>query len=108
MDFKIKRHPNVCMAKQKARSVAKDYLQIFGFNYTNSYALIAKVVTLRILLTMTAKQNWMVHQLDINNVLLHDHLEEDVFLIPSQGFKAPFGKVCKLKKAVYGLKQGPR
>lgn len=88
--------------------VAKGFLQVFGQDFTESFAPVAKVVTARILLTIAAKNRWVVHQLDINNAFLHGSLKEDVYLLPPQGFNAPPGQVCKLNKALYGLRQAPR
>lgn len=106
--FKLKMNADGSVMKHKARLVAKGYLQTFGINYTDSYAPVSKVVTVRILLTLAAKQNWKVHQLDINNAFLHGHLDKEIYLAPPQGYTTALNQVCKLKKALYGLKQSPR
>lgn len=71
------------------------------------FALVDKVVTIRILLAIAPRNQWFVHQLDINNAFLHGHLEEEVFLSPPPRFEIELGIVCKLVKALYDLKQAP-
>lgn len=73
-------------------------------DYHNSFALVAKVVIVRLLLAHAVKQHWFVHQMDIDNAFLHGRLEEDLYLVPPQGYEVPASKVCKLQKALYGLK----
>ncbi|PKI46814.1 hypothetical protein CRG98_032811 [Punica granatum] len=60
---------------------------------------------------MSAINHWSLHQLDIKNVFLHKDLEEEVYMEQPPGFVAQgeyFGKVCKLCKSLYRLKQSPR
>lgn len=54
--FKIKRNADGSILKHKARLIAKGYLQTFGLNYTDSFAPVSQVATVRILLTLAAKQ----------------------------------------------------
>lgn len=103
--YKVKRNANGTVKKFKARLVARGFLQKYGLTYHDSFAPVAKVVTVKIMLTYVVLNKWNVYQMDINNTFLHGTLEEDVFLTPPQGFEVPNGHVCKLKKALYGLKQ---
>lgn len=105
--FKLKRHLDGSIHKHKARLVAKDFLQTFGKDFSESFASFAKMVSMRILLTIIAKQKWKIHQMDINNAFLHGFLNEKLYLSPPQGCNAPKGHMCKLKKVLYGLKQAP-
>lgn len=59
--YKLKTNFNRTMVKYKARLVAKGYFQVFGLNYIDSFAPASKVITVRILLTLAAKQIWTVH-----------------------------------------------
>lgn len=106
--YRIKRNADGTVNKFKARLVARGFLQVYGLDYTDSFAPVAKVVTVRILLTCAVLQKWDVHQVDINNAFLHGQLNEDVYLTPPHGLDVPKNHVCKLQKALYGLKQAPR
>lgn len=103
--YKIKRKPDGVISKYKARLVAKGYLQVYGLDYNESFAYVAKVVTVRLFFAIVVHNQWIVHQLDINIAFLHGFLEEDLYLVPPLGLEVPQGKVCKLVKALYGLKQ---
>lgn len=96
------------MNKFKAWLVARGFLQTFGLDYHDSFAPVAKVVTVRLLIAFAVNNQWNVHQLNINNAFLHGKLGEDVYLVPPQGFKVHARQVCKLQKALYGFKQASR
>ena len=61
-------------------------------------------------MSLVVNSNWPLQQLDVKNAFLNGELEEEVFMSPPSGFKESLGdgKVCKLKKSFYGLKQSPR
>ncbi|KAL0342576.1 UNVERIFIED_CONTAM: Retrovirus-related Pol polyprotein from transposon RE2 [Sesamum calycinum] len=48
---------------------------------------------------------WHIHQVDINNALLHGYIKEDIYMVPPEGYSVPLGHVCKLRRSLYGLKQ---
>jgi len=64
------------------------------------------MTTIKLLLSLVSIYNWELKQLDINNVFLHGDLKEDVYMVaPTRLTSIPPGKVCKLKKVLYGIKQ---
>ena len=70
----------------------------------------AKINTIRVLLSLTVNLDWPLQQLDVKNAFLNGDLEEEVYMELPPGFDSnrKNGKVCCLKKSLYGLKQSPR
>lgn len=68
-----------------------------------------KPTTIRVVLTLALSKNWVVRQLDVNNVFLIGELEEDVFMVQPEDFVDAVKphQVCKVRKALYGLKHAP-
>ncbi|XP_061360276.1 uncharacterized protein LOC133304287 [Gastrolobium bilobum] len=66
--------------------------------------------TVRVLLSLAAHSNWDLRQFHVKNAFLNGELEEEVYMEIPPGFNSTNGenKVCRLKKALYGLTQSPR
>ena len=78
-------------------------------DYQETVASMAKMNTIRILLSLAINFYWELQQYDVKNVFLPDELEEEIYMSIQPGFSGGDGnKVCRLKKALYGLKQSPR
>ena len=95
----------------KVRLVAKGYTQIYGIDYTKTFAPMTKINTVRVLLSLAANLDWPLQQFDVKNAFLHGKLFEEVHMNLPLGCmvsEKQCQKVCKLKKSLYGLKQSLR
>lgn len=90
--------------------MAKGYTQTYGIDYQETFSLVAKLNTVRVLLSLVANLDWPLHQFDVKNAFLHGDLEEEVYMDIPPGYIVPSGDrtVCKLRRTLYGLKQSPR
>ena len=107
--FTVKHKPNGSVEHYKVRLVAWGFTQTYGVDYVETFSPIARLNSIRILLSLAINQSWSLHQLDAKNVFLYEDLFEQVFTEQPPGFIAQ-GKnyVCLLRKAIYGLNQSPR
>jgi transposase InsO family protein len=108
--FKTKLNELGEVDKYKARLVAKGYSQQYGVDYAEMFAPVARLDTIRMVLSFAAQQSWLIYQLDVKSAFLHGELNEEVFVDQPPGYeqKGEETKVYRLKKALYGLKQAPR
>ncbi|GJX37159.1 ribonuclease H-like domain, reverse transcriptase, RNA-dependent DNA polymerase [Tanacetum coccineum] len=108
--FKTKKDANGNIIKHRARLVAKGYIQEHGIDFEEVFAPVARMETIRLLLAIAANNKWEVHHLDVKSAFLHGDLKEEVYVTQPEGFikREDNGKVYRLIKALYGLRQAPR
>jgi transposase InsO family protein len=105
--FKIKYDASGNVEKYKARLVAKGFSQIEGLDYDELFAPVVRFDSLRLLLAVAAKNRWIPAQMDVTAAFLYPELQDDLYMQLPEGYRQE-GKVAKLKKCIYGLKQSPR
>ena len=90
--------------------MAKGFTQTYGVNYQETIVPVAKINSIRIMLSLAINFDWSPYQLDVKNVFLNEDIEEEVFMDLPLDFEVALmvNKVCKLKKSLYGLKQSHR
>ena len=94
----------------KSRLVARGFTQTYGEDYIETFAPVAKLHTIRIVLSLAVNLGWGLWQMDVKNAFLQGELEDEVYMHPPPGLEhlVKRGNVLRLKKAIYGLKQSPR
>ena len=106
--FKEKRGPDGEIQKYKARLVARGFTQIPGVDFTETFAPVTKFTSIRILLALAAIHDYEIHQMDVKSAFLNGVLDEEIYMDSPPGYPAPNGKVWRLRKSLYGLKQASR
>lgn len=106
--FKVKRNKDGGVERYKARLCAQGFSQREGVDYGDTFAPVARVTTIRVLLSIAAQLDFEIEQMDVCTAFLNGELEEDIFMRPPPGLSVPPGTVLKLHKGLYGLKQSPR
>ncbi|GJT14178.1 retrovirus-related pol polyprotein from transposon TNT 1-94 [Tanacetum coccineum] len=108
--FRNKLDENGIVSRNKARLVAQGYNQQEGIDYDETYAPVARLESIRILLAYACALDFKLFQMDVKSAFLNGFINEEVYVAQPSGFidfKKP-DHVYKLKKALYGLKQAPK
>jgi len=108
--FKNKQGEDGVVVRNKARLVAQGYSQKEGIDYEETFAPVARLEAIRILLAFAASKGFKLYQMDVKSAFLNGFIEEEVYVRQPPGFEHPKhpDHVYKLHKALYGLKQAPR
>eukprot|EP00253_Pinus_taeda_P028706 PITA_28706 len=108
--YKTKSNVEGKIDKHKARLIVKGYKQQQGRDYDETFALVARMETVRTMLSIVAQYKWKIYQMDVKSAFLNGVLKEEVYVEQPSGYEVDGQehKVCKLKKALYGLKQAPK
>lgn len=94
----------------KARLVAKGYAQQKGIDYNETFSPVARYDTVRVLLALIACSGLRLAQFDVTTAFLYGYLpeEEKIYVEQPEGLEDKTGRVYKLKRGLYGLRQAPR
>ncbi|KAK2378545.1 putative mitochondrial protein [Trifolium repens] len=108
--YKNKTDEKGVITRNKARLVAQGYTQVEGLDFDETFAPVARLEAVRLLLGVACILKFKLYQMDVKSAFLNGYLQEEVYVEQPKGFvdtKYP-DYVYKLKKALYGLKQAPR
>ncbi|GJU30665.1 retrovirus-related pol polyprotein from transposon TNT 1-94 [Tanacetum coccineum] len=108
--FRNKLDENGIVSRNKARLVAQGYNQQEGIDYDETYASVARIESIRILLAYACALDFKLFQMDVKSAFLNGFINEEVYMAQPPGlidFEKP-DRVYKLKKALYGLKLAPK
>ncbi len=106
--FRVKRNEDGHIVRHKARLVAQGFTQRASVDYEETFAPVARWETIRLLIAFATLKNLHLHQMDVETAFLNGCLEEEVYMVQPEGFDDRSGRVCRLRKSLYGLKQSPR
>ena len=108
--YKRKRGPDGRVETFEASLVAKGYTQKEGIDYEETFSPVAMLKSVWILLSIAAHLDYEFWQMDVKTAFINGHLDEDIYMMQSDGFVAENHeqRVCKLQKSIYGLKQTSR
>lgn len=108
--FSVKQNIDGSIDRYKAWLVARGFTQSYRIDYQETFAHVAKLNIVRVLLSIVVNQDWPLFQLDVKNAFLNGDLVEEVYIDILTSFESEQTrrKVCKLQKTLYGLKQSPQ
>ncbi|KAK1684971.1 hypothetical protein QYE76_045819 [Lolium multiflorum] len=108
--FKNKQDENGIVIRNKARLVAQGFAQIEGMDFEDTFAPVARLEAIRLLLAFASFHNFKLYQMDVKSAFLNGPLKETAYVAQPPGFEDPCrpNHVYLLHKALYGLKQAPR
>ncbi|KAK1697026.1 hypothetical protein QYE76_013723 [Lolium multiflorum] len=107
--FKNKQDEDGIVIRNKARLVAQGFAQIEGMDFEDTFAPVARLEAIRLLLAFASFHNFKLYQMDVKSAFLNGPLKETAYVAQPPGFEDPCrpNHVYLLHKALYGLKQAP-
>ncbi|UYV80249.1 hypothetical protein LAZ67_18002148 [Cordylochernes scorpioides] len=105
--FRKKFRADGSIERYKARLVAKGYSQKYGIEYVETFAPVVRHSTIRTVLALAVEYDLLVHQMDVQSAFLNGDVKEEIYMTQPENFESKKypRRVCKLKKAIYCLKQ---
>jgi hypothetical protein len=104
--FKNKQGEDGEIVRNNAHLVAQGFSQVEGLDFGETFALVAHLKTIRILLAFTTSKGFKLYQMNVKSAFLNGVILKEVYVRQPPGFKNPKypDRVYKLSKALYGLK----
>ena len=94
--YKIKTRSDRSIECYKARLVAKGFTQVYGINYEETFAPVARISSVRAFLAVAVASKCDLFQMDVKNVFLNGDLSEEVYMQPPPSLSVESNKVCHL------------
>jgi hypothetical protein len=113
--YRRKRNGEGTVYKYKVRWVAQGFTQQPGIDFHHTFSPVANYITLLTMFHIALNNDWLIHQMDIDNAFLHAHLPEQIFMKIPEGTDdqeletaRKQGSVLLLLRSLYGLRQASR
>lgn len=98
----------VLLSVTRRSLVAKGYIHTYSVDYSETLSSITRLNSIRIFFPVVVNRRRSIFQLDVKNAFLYSDLDEEVFIDQPPGYVTRDEIMCRLKKAIYSLKQSPR
>ncbi|KAE8189347.1 hypothetical protein CF328_g6312 [Tilletia controversa] len=106
--YKVKTDPEGRAIRKKSRLVAQGYTQVEGIDYDETFAPVARLSALRMMVTLAIQLSLRLHGMDVKTAYLNGELDVDLYMKQPPGYDDGSGRVCRLLRTLYGLKQSGR
>ena len=106
--YRHKRGPKGEIVRYKARWVIRGDRQREGIDYNETFAAVVKPMSYRMIFAVAAALDWEIDQMDVKTAFLYGEVKETVYMEQPTGHSDGSPRVCKLNRALYGIKQAPR
>ena len=106
--YKVKHNADGSVNRFKARLVIKGYSQRKGVDYDQTFSPVARISSIRALISVAATEKMLLKQFDVSTAFLYGELKEEIFMQQPEGFNDGSGRVCQLRRSLYGLNQALR
>jgi hypothetical protein len=107
--YKIKHTVDGSIKKHKVRFVSRGFSQVEGVYYEDTFSLVARYTSIWMIISIIASMGWRLHEMDVKKTFLNGEIEEEVYIEQLDGFMIhEESHVCRLKKAMHGLKKAPQ
>ena len=106
----VKRDASGQEADHKVRLVAQGFTQVAGMDYTDTFAPVTRMESMRAILHIGTQRDWLMKQFDVKMALLYGELDGEIYMKQPEGYeeKGKEDHIALLQKGLYGLKQGGR
>jgi hypothetical protein len=108
--YKIKHAADGSVEKFKARFVARGFTQKEEIDYEDNFSPVARYTSIRAIISLASVLGWKLHPINVKTTFFNGEIEQEVFVEQPDCFilHNQVTHVCKLRKALYDLKQAPR